>query len=1108
MYQTCTRLAGLPALIVVGAITAAGHAAELGYYQQPAIHGDRLVFVSEGDLWTVGLPVGDVTPGPIIAHRLTSSDGRETLPRISPDGGLVAFAGEFDGNRDVYVMQIDGGTPRRLTFHPEPDEPMTWAGDGTSVLFRSKRANALGRTELWQVSARGGMPRRRTFGECSMLALSPTGRRFAFTRWSNETWHWKGYRGGMAPEIWLGDLAAESFTPITHDPANDLFPMWIAGRIFFLSDRGGTFNLYSDLPQGGDLQPHTSFAPNPNMATDIEGYDLRWASGSVERGGRRIVFCQGGSLALYDIVDKAVTRLDVRIASDRVAARPRFAPVATTMHEMALSPDGSMLVIGSRGDMLAADVATGTIRPLTRTPAARERGVTFLGLDQLAMITDAGGEQQIAVMPTDGSELPSLATEDREAWLFAPATSPSARYIAFSDKTFRLHVMDMTTLVRSEVTHGAAGEITDYRMSPDNQWLAWTQPTEQGLSQIWVYAIGTQRSFPVTDASNNDREPRWDPAGRYLYFLSDRAVDPIMGDRDLSAAFTNGTRIVVVPLAAATPPPLPAIARAAGFDLASWQRPPPPDGENPAAVPTRFPDGQTMVVDTDGLVERQFEIPVEAGTYHALEAQWGAVTWLARPVRGLVARRGRGARQTGATLHRFTLADSRQETLADDVTDYTVGGFGPALAYRTGERIIVRDAGRAPKTIDLSGARLAVDPRAEWSHIFAEAWRLQRDFFYAPNHGGVSWSTIREKYDILLSRIGTRSELNDVVGEMLGELRSSHAYVWGGDGHPRERADTVSVGMLGADIEFDGGGYRIARILPRHSWSDEAQSPLAAQHLGVSEGNVILAVDGEPMGRRSNIHAMMQGKAGKRVSLTIADDTTGVNRRTISVEALGDERLLRYLAWVEANRAAVERASEGAVGYIHVPDTHALGLSMFGRQFYPQLGKRALIIDGRNNHGGFASEVMLARLGRTVAAFEQPRHGVPMRHPARAPHAHLVMLIDEHAGSDGDVMPAMFRRSELGPLIGTRTLGGVIRVGGGVQAVDNGRTTQPQARFWDDTGWVIENVGVSPDIEVPILPGDRMSGRDPQLDRAIQHVMQQLAADPKELPSPPPYPRH
>ncbi|MCP3906373.1 MAG: hypothetical protein GY715_22360 [Planctomycetes bacterium] len=1103
MNQTRSRHAGLQALLVAAAITAVSPAAELGYYQQPALHGDRLVFASEGDLWIADIPAGDAAGAPIVAYRITSSDGTESHPRISPDGSLVAFAGEYDGNRDVYVMSIDGAAPRRLTYHPDPDVPLAWAGDGTSVLFRSKRANPLGRTELWQVSARGGMPRRRGFGECSMLSLSPTGRRFAFTRWSNETWHWKGYRGGQAPDILLGDLAAQSFTPITSDPANDLFPMWIAGRIFFLSDRSGSYNLHSDLPQGGDHQQHTSFAPNPQMVSAVQGYDLRWASCAVQRGGRRIVFCQGGSLALYDVVDHEVRRLNVLIATDRVAARRRFAPVAPTMRELTLSADGRTLIVGSRGEVLAVDVASGALRQLTRTSAAREKGMVFLGPDQLALVTDAGGEQQIAVMPTDGSELPSLATEDREAWLFDPAASPNAGWIAFADKTFRLHTLEMTTLERREVTRGTADEITDYRFSPDSQWLAWAQPTANGLSRIWIYAVGTQRSFPVTDGRHDDRQPRWDPAGRYLYFLSDRALDPIVGRRDAEAVFTGSTRIVAVPLAAATPPPLPRTARAAGFDLDAWARPPAPNEET--GVVTAFGAGETMVVDTDGLPQRQFELPIEAGTFRRLEAQWGAVTWIAEPLRGLLHRR-RGGGEADSSLHRYELARGQSERIAGGVSDYTVGGFGPALATVNGSRITVHAAAAEPITIDLDDATLEMDARAEWSHIFAEAWRLQRDFFWAPNHGGVAWPAMREKYDILLSRIGTRAELNDIIGAMFGELRSSHAYVWGGDAHDRERADAVSVGLLGADIEFDGGGFRIARILPRHSWSDELQSPLAAPHLRVEEGHVILAVNGEPLGRRSNIYAMLQGQAGAVVQLTVADDTTGANRRAIAVTALGDEHLLRYMAWVESNRAAVERASDGALGYIHVPDTHAFGASLFGRQFNAQFDKRGLIVDGRNNAGGFISQMMLARLARTPVAFERSRHSGTRRHPARAPHAHLAMLIDEHAGSDGDVFPATFRQLGLGPLIGTRTLGGVIRIRGGKPFVDHGMSTQPEHAVFNHAGWWLENEGVRPDIAVEITPADRMAGRDPQLDRAIQYVSEQVQADPKDLPEPPPYP--
>jgi tricorn protease len=518
--------------------TASASAAEIGYYSQPALHGDRLVFVSEGDLWTATVPPADGEP--ITAWRLTSSDGAESKPTFSPDGRQVAFAGEYEGNTDVYVMPVDGGSPTRLTFHPGPDAPLAWTPDGRWVLFRSNRAHAHGRWELWRVSPSGGMPRAYGFGQCSLAAVSSTGQRLAFTRWSNENWNWKGYRGGTAPEIWIGDISTESFEPLTDDPANDLFPMWVLGRVYFLSDRTGAPNLFSVEASGRGTRQHTSFAPVASDPTATEGYDIRWPGVDAQRRGSRIVFCQGGGLAVFNALDESVRRLDVRLASDRVAARRRFADPVETITEYTLSPEGDSLLVGSRGELISFPVKSGPARQLTHTSAGREWGAHWLGEDQLVMITDANGEQQLAVGPADGSGLPGLVTEDREAWLFPPAGAPDGKWAAFGDKTQRLHVLDMITLNRQQVDASEAWEITDYRFSPDSQWLAYVKPMPSGYGMIFIYSLRTGRSFAVSDGWHNDSEPRWDPAGKYLYFLSRRHLDPVMGELDFERVRPRG----------------------------------------------------------------------------------------------------------------------------------------------------------------------------------------------------------------------------------------------------------------------------------------------------------------------------------------------------------------------------------------------------------------------------------------------------------------------------------------------------------------------------------------------------------------------------------------
>ncbi|MCH8210946.1 MAG: PD40 domain-containing protein [Planctomycetes bacterium] len=1101
--------------IALSICNGAVEAAEVGYYSQPALFGDQLVFVSEGDLWTATL--GESESGPIVAYRLTSSDGSESHPCFSPDGRMLAFTAEYDGNRDVYLMPIDGGSPTRLTFHPDPDVALGWTPDGRQVLFRSQRTNPLGRWELWRVYAQGGMPIRYEFGECSMATLSSTGRQIAFTRWSNENWTWKRYRGGAAPEIWIGDLTAETFTNVTDNRANDLFPMWVLGRLYFLSDRTGTANIFSDSPRGGDLKQHTAFAPQPDNPTAVEGYDIRWPSTDAQRRGARIAFCQAGGLALFDAANETVRRLDVRLASDRVAKRQRFAELIETATEYALSPDGTRLLVGSRGELLSLPVKSGPAVQFTRTSAAREWGAAYFGEDQIIMISDAAGEQQIAIAPADGSLLPSLVTEDREAWLFPPVGSSNGQWIAFADKTMRLHTLNMVTFVRRQVDASEAAEITDYRFSPDSHWLAYTKPMPNGYGMIFIHSLRTGRSFAVSDGLHDDREPRWDPAGKFLYFLSRRKLNPVLGELDLEHVYFNSTVMCVVPLTADTPPPIPELAHAVDFDIDTWAKGEPGDpvevdtaDEEVEEPPAAEQESEwVMRVDTDGLPQRQFILPIDAGNYRRLEALPGSLCYLSEPVAGLLDFQigQSGIAEGKATLHRYDLVAEEDNDLAEMISGYVVNAKRDRIAHPSAEGFVVLDPTGAAESekVDVAETRLRVNIQDEWNHIFEEAWRLQRDFYWAPNFGGVNWSAMRDKYAALLPRIGTRAELTDLIGEMIGELGTSHTYIWGGQ--PHDRAESVSVGLLGADIAFENGAYRIKHILPRQSWDEALESPLAAPYLGVQAGSVIHAINGQQLTMQTNPYDLLQDQAGKMIQLTIADDPTSRERRTIQIKALSSERPLRYAAWVESNRRYVHEASDGRLGYLHIPNMMGQGLAAFSRYFYPQIEKKALVVDIRNNGGGFVSQMIIQRLGREVWAFTKPRHGRMGRYPAKSLYGHLAVLIDQHAGSDGDIFPESFRLNELGPLIGTRTWGGVVGIRADKPFVDFGLSTQPEFAWWEPKrGWSLENEGVTPDIEVKITPNDRMAGRDPQLDKAIEVLLGKLEDDPKVLPSPPPWP--
>ncbi len=1133
------------------AIPLSALAAETGYYSQPTLHGNTLVFVSEGDLWTVTLPEPVSADQPLIAHRLSTSEGDEARPRISPDGRWLAFSAQYEGNMDVYVMPIDGGAPARLTFDPGPDLAAGWTPDGSSVLFTSPARQHFGRPELYKVSPRaggggGGLPERYPFGECSMISMSSTGKRFAFTRWSNENWTWKRYRGGTAPDIWLGELESSAFTPLTSDRANDLFPMWIGGRVYFLYDRSGTANIWSVSPDAGegDLKQHTKFAGVAKQPTTIEGYDARWPSADQKKGsaGGRIVFCQAGGLALLNLQDDSITWLNVQTASDRWAARRRFAPVNETLTEFALSPDGKTLVLGSRGEMLTADVETSVIRQLTRDAASREWGGAFIDNTKVALISDIGGEQQVCALPLDGTaERPSQVTTDREAWLFPPVASPDGKTVAFADKTLRLHVVNLASLERRQIDQSEAGEIRDYRFSPDSQWLAYAKPMPNGRSNVLIASVRTGRTFAVSAALDDDFAPRWDPKGKYLYMLSNRSLNPVLSNFDLEHALINTTQVVALSLASDTPPPDKVTMLAAKFDIEEWAKPiTPPDDKKKEGDDKAKDDEEeakdakaqadaaaasAIRVDTEGLASasRQFILPIPPGTYSEMEALPGALLYISQPIQGLMDDPWPNPPAPLGTLKRWDILKGEGKDIAQKVNELSISADCAKIAYAEvddeAEVALIKvvpstgaaagagagDDDDSVKKIALADQQMRVDIPAEWKQILGEAWRLQRDFFWAPNMAGLDWPAMRQKYEALLPRIGTRAELNDLIGQLIGELGNSHTYIFGGQ--PARETKSIGVGLLGADIVFDGRGFRIARILPTQAWGREYVSPLAQPHLNVKEGNYILAINGVTLTPGTNPYDLLQDQSGKLVRLTIADDGAGANSRTIAVKAIGSESALRYAAWVEGNRTYVEEKSAGKIGYLHIPDMGGPGLVMFTRYFYPQFNKPAMVIDVRDNGGGFVSQMIIERLARKLIAFDQPRQGMVERYPQRALNAHLATLIDQHAGSDGDIFPNAFRKLGLGPLIGMRTWGGVVGIRGDKMFVDMGLSTQPEFAWWEkEGGWVIENEGVSPDIEIDLTPADRLAGRDPQLDRAIAYLLKQLEEQPIETPPTPAWP--
>ncbi len=1088
-------------------------AQESGYYTHPTITGDQVVFVSEGDLFSAVLSNTN-EQGTILAHRLTSSDGSESDPILSPNGQWVAFSGEYDGNTDIYVMPVAGGSPQRLTFHPATDRAVAWSPDGQRILFRTARAHPLDRDELMSISRAGGMPERLPFGEGTQASFSSSGNQLAFTPHSNEDWTWKRYRGGTAPDIWVANLVGGSYTKLTESDANDMYPMWMQGRVYFLSDRGGTPNIFSMSPNGEDLKQHTTMVASNDLSQGVRAHDIRWPSHDAKPGGNQIIFSQGGQLGRFT-TDERVEHLPIAIASDRVASRPRHVALEENMTSFALSPAGDEILVEARGELVMVPV-DGTARRLTRTSGVREWGATFVTEDELLIITDRSGEQQLALLSTSGDESPMGLTDLLDKWIYPPQMSPDGQWIAYGDKTFALYVTNMSLLEPIKVATDSQQPMTDYRFSPDSKWLAYAQTLDTGVSQIYLLNLDTRKKFTISDGLHSDSQPRWDPAGLYLYFVSGRDLSAAMGSLDFQHVHDATDRLVAVPLAEHTPPPDSKAMQSVEFDVDYWSMPPMwSDFDEEVDDEEDFDEELPIEIDPEGLSRRHYTFATPAGSYAGLEATWGGLLYVNEPGERLDQQEQADWMELNMAggkygIMKLDAIDGEPELIAPGVGEFAINMDRNMIAYSGDMGMAVLDLEtRDELPVDLSMEQLHVDIPSEWSHMFEEAWRRQRDFFWAPNMGGIDWDAVGAKYRAVLPQIGSREELNDLIGEMYGELQASHAYIGGGD--PADWADYIDVGLLGIDGHAERDGFRIDRILPAQGWTSDAASPLDAAWQDVSEGDLIVAINGQPVSAHSNIYKHLQGQAGKTVRLSLRDknqdDDPMSESRVIEVEALADEMTLRYLDWVENNRQMVAEATDGQVGYLHIPDMDGLGLTMFSRYYYPQIKKDALIIDIRNNGGGFVSQMIIERLAREVLGYDSIRHGIDMTYPWCTFEGPMVALIDQHAGSDGDIFPAMFRRKQLGPLIGTRTWGGVIGISEGVPFLDGGYHTQPEAAWWEaEGGWTLENRGVEPDIEVALTPSDRDANADPQLDMGIQEAMRLLQTQATEKPARPPYP--
>src|SRR6266571_7534727 len=1071
--------------------------------RQPDIHGDRIVFVYAGDLWTVSRAGG-------VAARLTTHEGIEHFPKFSPDGRSIAFTGEYDGNVDAYTIPAEGGEPTRLTYHPEEDLVAGWYPDGRSILLRSARASGTWRFDrFFKIPAEGGFEEMLPLPTAGYASLSPDGSQIAYVLPAQDSRTWKRYKGGMAPDIWMYDFAKNVAAKITDWPGPDEWPMWYRRTVYYASDRDGRrANLWAyDL----DRKTH-------RRVTDFRDDDVKWPS----LGGDAIVFENGGALYVLDLPGEKASRVRVQVPADKPAARAEFRNVAKWTGGWDLSPSAKRAVIEARGDLFTVPAEKGDVRNLTRSPGSRERDPAWSPDGKwIAFLSDGSGEYEIHVIASDGASPDRQVTKGGGPFRFAPRWSPDSKRIAFSDKTMTLFWCDVASGAVTRVDKSEHGEIHDYAWSGDSRWIAYARPEANNFDRILLYSLENKQSTPISSSMTEDHSPSFDPEGRWLFFLSWRTFDLTSFTFDLSYRAAAAEKIYAVTLRAdLASPAAPLSDEETGEEAQKGDDAKKGDesqkkkedakrgeratkegaaGKSEGAAPWR--------IDLAGIGSRVAEIPVAAGRYAALTAVKGKLFFLALdPPNPEDEGPGTGA------LHVFDLEKREDKTVLPGIeAAYALSRNGAKVLYKSKETFGIVDAAEGKKVgdgkINTTTLTALVDPRLEWRQMFDEAWRLERDFYYDPNMGGLDWKAVGEHYRRLVSYVAHRSDLNYILGELIGELSTSHTYVGGGD---IPEPPPVEAGLLGADYDLDraSGLYRFKRIFRERDWNSSVTAPLAEPGIDVREGDYLLAVDGRPVRAPQNLYAAFLGTVDRLTRITVGSTPDDPKPRTSTVKPVAHETALRYVAWVDANREKVARATGGRIAYIHVPDTALGGIREFTRQYYPQIDKEGIIVDERFNSGGFIPDFFVERLRRTTWSYWSARDGADFRTPATAIDGPKCILINQYAGSGGDAFPYYFRLAGLGPLIGKRTWGGLVGISHDLPLVDGGSVTMPDFGMWDTKGnWTIENHGVDPDLEVENPPDALVAGHDPQLERAIQYCLEQLKANPPTKPARPAYKR-
>lgn len=1053
----------------------------------PAIHGDQVVFTYAGDLYTVDKQGG-------IARKLTNHDGYEMFARFSPDGTQIAFTGQYDGNTEVYVMPNEGGVPKRLTYTATLNRDdisdrmgpnnivMTWKND-KQIVYRSRKQSFNSfKGQLFLANVNGGLSEELPLPSGGFCSYSPDKEKLAYNRVFREFRTWKYYKGGMADDIWIYDFKTKETINITNNDSQDIQPMWYGEDIYFLSDRDRTMNLFV----------YNTVTKETKKVTNYTEYDIKFPS----LGNNSIIYENGGILYNFDLETQQATNIPILIAEDFLGSRSEMKDASKMINSWAISPDGKRLTFGARGDVYTVPAEHGITLNLTESSGVHDRNVEWSPNGKyISYISDRTGEDEIYIQVQDGSEPAIQITENSSNYKYNPIWSHDSKKLLWSDRLQQLKYVDIETKEITIVDETRDGEIRSYNWSPDSRWITYPLPTRDGMDRIWIYNLESKEKKAVTDSWYASDDPVFSTDGKYLFFNSARDFNPIYSWTEWNHAYRDMIQPYFVTLRKDVENPF-----QPENDVVSVKKEESEEkkDDNGKEEKTETEESDDIQIDFDGIVDRIIGLPVEAGYYWNLNAIDNYVYYCMS-----------NSSQDKPKLKMYDLKKQKEKDLGD-YGSYLISADHKKMVLSTNGKYAIIDLPKGKITIDgyvdLSEMKVWVNLKEEWQQIFDEVWRQMRDFFYDPNMHGVDWEAIRTKYEPLVVYVDNRNDLNYIMGEMIGELSVGHAYINGGD---KPKPKRIKTGLFGAEISRDKSGfYKIDKILKGENWTKKTRSPFTEVGVNVKKGDYIVKVNGKPTNEMIDIYAAMVGTANNEVILSVNKKPELEGAEDVIIIPVDDEANLYYYNWVQHNIDIVNEATDGQVGYIHIPDMSAQGLNEFVKYYYPQLKKRGLIIDDRGNGGGNVSPMIIERLRRELTLMRVSRNGSPRTGPSGLMYGPKVMLIDNYSASDGDLFPYQFKTLEMGTLIGTRTWGGVVGIRGPLPLIDGGDLRKPEFSTYDREGkeFVIEGVGVSPDIEIDNDPALEYAGEDQQLNKAIEVILEQLENWPEEWPDVPDYP--